>query len=71
MKYTIMKVRLKISYLALINRKTILEMFIDQIMKTFTILVNIGKINVNIKVEEFVYDAIVRGDKDCLKKIVQ
>lgn len=70
LKYSIMRVRSKLSYYALINRQTILEMFITQILKTFMLLTNIGVQYINIKFEEFVYDAIIRGDKDCLKKIV-
>lgn len=70
LKYSIMRVRSKLSYHALLNRQTVLEMFITQILKTFMLLTSIGVQHINIKYEEYVYDAIIRGDKDCLKKIV-
>lgn len=54
----------------MLNRQSILEMFIHKILRTFMLLTNIGAIKTNIELEEFVYNAIIRGDKDCLKKIV-
>ena len=48
MKYKIMKFRMKISYMAYEQRKTVKELFFDSILKTYIKLFKNGLIPMNI-----------------------
>ena len=49
MKYKIMKFRMKISYMAFQKRKTVKELLLDSILKTYIKLFKNGLIPMNIK----------------------
>ena len=70
LKYKIMKIRAKISYMALKSQKTIVELIVDQILKTHKELEDSGQITIAADHGEEIYKAIIRGENKIMSKIV-
>ena len=77
MKYTIMKFRMKISWLAFKNKMTILELFCTAILKSYTQMVAEGSIKINksqLKLDNKLFQYLTNGLKikdifNCIIKI--
>ena len=75
LKYTIMRVRSKISYTALYNRQTVCELFMNTIRQCFSMLTwqkwLIPQSDEKEKRDQDLYNAVIRGEPDCLKKLIK
>ena len=70
LKYKIMKIRAKISFMALKSQKTIVELLVDQILKTHKDLLDLGHIRPACCHGEEIFKAINRGEQKIMSKIV-
>ena len=74
LKYTIMKVRAKLSFQSLLNRTPIQEMIFTTIYKSYRSMVSDGHIKApTIKQEihnDEIFNTICRGDISCLKNMI-
>ena len=73
MKYRIMTMRAKISFMALEKRQTITEFIVTQILNSYQELVNMGHIQVCKKKQKHdnaIIDSIAKGNNDVFVKIM-
>lgn len=74
LKYTIMRVRSKLSYMALLERQTICEMFMKTILTCFQLLTwqrwLIPQSDDQEKRDQEIYNAVVQGEPEILKKLI-